>query len=321
LPLFSGGGSPVVITVKVKNTGKGPVSGLRINVDIADPTGKNVKEGVFEENMSLAVGEEKTIAKEYWLIPRYWWTTPIGSLLSGKYTITASVQGPGLSYVEKKTTFVIALYELFVEIDYLAGAEPSLEALNYIHQYFLKKDIYVDFKVDDIIYGAPEVLTDEDFWRIEQQYNDDGDDKSSLNWLGERIGIMTSKYKWVLYGFRSASESLGRCKINDCDETSGNYIFISTKAIEDVWNMAQGKGYFGISKLNVEIKALMHELGHAIGITKFKKIGPVCLPLEDYDYFPTFCVMHSPNADNLSGIIGYSPTAWELADLVYYKIK
>jgi PKD repeat protein len=90
-------GEPVTVTVKIKNTGNVAVSGLRINVDIADPPGRKVKEGVFEDGISLAIGEEKTFSKTYWTVP--------SDALVGTYTVTAGLHG--VPYVEKKTSFEV----------------------------------------------------------------------------------------------------------------------------------------------------------------------------------------------------------------------
>ncbi|MEM3698144.1 MAG: CARDB domain-containing protein [Candidatus Bathyarchaeia archaeon] len=311
------GGSPVVITVKVKNTGKGPVSGLRINVDIADPTGKNVKEGVFEENISLRVGEEMGFTKAYWTIPP--------GLQSGKYTVTAAVHGPANIYSEKKTSFVIALYELFIEIDYLVGYKPNERVLEYITQYFLLRDVHITFYVDDAIFVEADAITDEDFWRLEEIYNDMGDDSVRSGWFGRKY-ITTSKWKWVLYTRSLSQLAAGRTTIaTPCDDTSGNYIAIALGEIrKDAAMAAQVWGTLDeatVAEL-IEAKTLMHELGHAIGIIKLVKSNNSCE--EEYSYFPPDCVMFvlSPGhyVNRSLQDLRYSEKAWELANLEYYII-
>lgn len=89
----------VIVTVKVKNTGRIAAAGLRINVDIADPSGRSVKTDVFQDGISLAVGEEKPFSKAYWTVP--------SDAVAGIYTVTAGLHG--VPYVEKKTTFAVII--------------------------------------------------------------------------------------------------------------------------------------------------------------------------------------------------------------------
>lgn len=93
-------GSPVAISVTVKNTGDIALSGFSVNVDIASPSGVNVKEGLFQDGISLAVNEEKTLSN-----PAYW-TMP-SAPDPGVYTVTAGVHGEaiGLPYTERKAYF------------------------------------------------------------------------------------------------------------------------------------------------------------------------------------------------------------------------
>ncbi|MEM2045421.1 MAG: PKD domain-containing protein [Candidatus Bathyarchaeia archaeon] len=90
-------GEQVIVTVKVKNMGGGAVAGLRINVDIADPSGKNVKTDVFQDGIRLEVNEEKIFTKTYWTVH--------SNAVAGTYTITAGLHG--VPYVEKKITFSV----------------------------------------------------------------------------------------------------------------------------------------------------------------------------------------------------------------------
>jgi uncharacterized protein YcfL len=75
-------GDTVVPTVTVKNTG-GTALTVRINVDIADPSGTNVKAGVFASSVSLNPGEQKSVSSPYWTIP--------SNAQEGTYQITVGV--------------------------------------------------------------------------------------------------------------------------------------------------------------------------------------------------------------------------------------
>jgi len=89
----------VKVTVKVKNTGNVALSGLSVNVDIANPSGSSVIEGVFQDGISLATGEEKTFTKDYWTVP--------SSPQAGTYTVTAGLHGD-VPYHEEKAYFNVS---------------------------------------------------------------------------------------------------------------------------------------------------------------------------------------------------------------------
>jgi hypothetical protein len=92
-------GESVTVTVRIKNTGNVTLSGLRINVDIAGPDGGNIKEGVFQDGISLAVNEEKYFSKVYWTVP--------SDSNAGTYTVTAGLYGD-VPYQEKNASLKIA---------------------------------------------------------------------------------------------------------------------------------------------------------------------------------------------------------------------
>ncbi|RLG79664.1 MAG: hypothetical protein DRO09_04095, partial [Thermoprotei archaeon] len=79
-------GDTVKVKVTVKNTGNAPITNLRINVDVAGPSGK-VRQGVFKSGISLSPGETySTGFLDCWRIE---------NAKPGRYFITVGLWGKG----------------------------------------------------------------------------------------------------------------------------------------------------------------------------------------------------------------------------------
>jgi hypothetical protein len=206
-----------------------------------------------------------------------------------------------------------AEYELFIEIDYMAGHYPTQGVLDYIEWYYLGNNptgdlIKVTFDIDDVVPLDPSV-SDAEFWTIEAVYND-GNDKG-----GDSIADFTSKEKWVLFGttVEGASNVMGYAYIvtNGNDAVAGNYIFIADQAA-DTWANAAGVFDYG-----EEVVVLMHEMGHSIGIAK---LNPVLGEIYDRD---TYSVMSYLSVNNASQYYNwyYSAQYWDTRNMGYYAVS
>ncbi|MCP8309499.1 MAG: hypothetical protein H3Z54_12550 [archaeon] len=87
-------------------------------------------------------------------------------------------------------------YELFIEIDYMKGHEPTDTVLMYIHDYYYARGISVTFYINDIVVDpTPDTkVTGDDFANIEANFND------------HDFGYY-SKWKWVLFGLLLKAKS------------------------------------------------------------------------------------------------------------------
>jgi len=207
-------------------------------------------------------------------------------------------------------------YELFIEIDYMAGHYPTQTVLDYIEWYYMGHNpsgdlIEVTFVIDDVVFDpTPGTgITDADFWAIEAVYND-GSDKG-----GDSIADFTSKEKWVLYGtsVEGYSDVVGYCYIvlqgfiqQDC--VAGNYIFVADETA-DSWASANGVAAYG-----AEAVVLMHEMGHSIGI------GQILLNTEIYDPDSGSVMSYLSRLNaTLYGAWYYSPDYWATRNMKYYE--
>jgi len=205
-------------------------------------------------------------------------------------------------------------YVLNIEIDYMVGHEPTPDVLAYIVSYYDAREISVTFYVDDVddysdvVYDpTPETgITDEDFWAIEDAYNDN------------EYGYFDS-WKWVLFGTTveddpttvgDESEVVGYCWVltSRKDVLAGNYIFIADETA-DYWATTENL------KIGAEATVLMHEMGHSIGIGKLHPVFG-----EQYDP-DTGSVMSYLSVDNAGRYWDwyYSDAYWATRNLEYYE--
>jgi hypothetical protein len=205
-------------------------------------------------------------------------------------------------------------YELFVEIDYMAGHEPTGEVLTYIHDYYSEKGIEVTIYVSDLV-PLDESVTDADFWAIEAEFNDviQYDDRAHGD---VNSGVFYSKEKWVLFG--TVDAAYGAVGYTWANTETGNYIFIADQTGDEY---ADEKASQGVTAVEVEAVVLMHELGHSIGILKLR------LGAEFYDNdLSSVMSWLNPNNCNAEDKKGnpdwhYSKSYWKLRNVEYYRIE
>jgi hypothetical protein len=204
-------------------------------------------------------------------------------------------------------------YELFIEIDYMEGHEPTATVLTYIHSYYYERGVNVTFYVNDTVpYDSS--VTDAEFWAIEAEYNNMGDDSAGGD---PNAGVYFSKWKWVLYGTTVDGEPNvvgytwvvleGFIKL-DC--LAGNYIFIADETA-DGWALSNG-----IEPYGAEATVLMHELGHSVGIGDFHRFrGEIYCD----DPYCVMALLSVYNAGNY-GAWYYCDDHWATKNLEYYTI-
>jgi len=199
-------------------------------------------------------------------------------------------------------------YELTIEIDYMLGHEPTQAVLDYIQWYYWGNNpsgdlIEVTFVIDDQVPGDP-AISSEDFWVIEAEYND-GVDNAGGN---PNNGIYDSNDKWVLYGTSvdGSPGTVGYCYVVlegrvNLDGLYGNYILIADETADSIENYG------------AEAVVLMHEMGHSIGIGKFRSNQEIY----DRDAGSVMSYISTANA-TLYGGWYYSAKYWDTRNLEYY---
>ena len=259
-------------------------------------------------------------------------------LTSGLYTVTLTVADEkGATGEISKDIFINSLKsEIYFEIDYMTGHEPTDSVLEYIHSYFRDNGIYVYFFVDDEISPADPSVTENEFWQYEATYNDvvlfndqaqDGIDTDA----DTRDGEYFLKEKWILYGTVWADDDLlgstySLIERRDhpdwvADVVAGNYLFIADQACDAY---AQELTSYDVIPEEVETVVLMHEIGHSIGIGEdyWRWIEDEQREewIEHYD--PTeWSVMAKAGPKNCNADpIRYSHRYWNLKDMEYYTI-
>jgi parallel beta-helix repeat protein len=251
-----------------------------------------------------------------------------GNVKTNFYTITITGSSEDKTH-SATVTLTIAWYELFFEIDYMEGHRPTDTVLTYIQNYYIERGISVTFHVNDTV-PYDSVVTKTEFWAIENEYNNKGDD-----WAGgdHRTGVYFSKWKWVLFGAEYEKPWNGFCNVPLTDEeelawilstNGGNYIFIADKLNDDA---ASGWSSEGVTPEEVEAVVLMHEMGHSIGILNLRLDlfdddgdGDRLEWVEFYDLNSKSVMARLTTKNCNADPIGYSIYYWMMKNLQYYKV-
>jgi len=251
-----------------------------------------------------------------------------GKVKTNFYTIT--IIGSDEDKTHSATvTLIIALYELFFEIDYMEDHKPTDSVLTYIQNYYIERGISLKFHVDDTV-PYDSVVTKTEFWAIENEYNNKGDDWACGD---HRTGVYFSKWKWVLFGAEYEKPWNGFCNVPLTDEeelawilstNGGNYIFIADKLNDDA---ASGWSSEGVTPEEVEAVVLMHEMGHSIGILNLRLDlfdddgdGDRLEWIEFYDLNSKSVMARLTTKNCNADPIGYSIYYWMMKNLQYYKV-
>jgi hypothetical protein len=207
-------------------------------------------------------------------------------------------------------------YVLHIEIDYMVGHEPTDSVLTYIHDYYYDRGIEVTFTIDDVVEDPTPAdnVTESDFWAIEDENNDIGDDSAAGN---PADGVYTSKWKWVLFGTTvdGYPDVVGYCwvVISGKDYLAGNYLFIADEVADEVADEWSSTDPFLV--IGAEATVLMHEMGHSIGIGK---LHPRFGEKYDPDSSSVMSYLSPANAGQYMSWY-YSDAYWATRNLEYYE--
>jgi hypothetical protein len=243
-------------------------------------------------------------------------------------TWTASEPGPDLIVVVARDADERALasdsvevqvvsdhqWEVFIEVDYIEGHKPSIDVLEYLVEYWSGFGVKVDYDISKIAVEYDSVITDEDFWAIEFDYNE-GNDRAQDGIDADGYGYdeeYMSKEKWVLWGTWDENQYVGGYTyvvIANKDALAGNYVFIADAMIDD-WESDD------MTVDNGEIIVLCHELGHSIGILQLRGQSE----MYDPDRYSIMSTMNVENALYMEENWYYSGSYWGTKNLSYYSV-
>ncbi len=253
-------------------------------------------------------------------------------------SITVSTYSGSQSYSISRPVVVTPsyLYEIRVEIDYISGYYPNLDALTYVRRYFADFSIRVTFSIGDEITDEDNdgdtgdndgIISHDEFWILEEAWNDDPDKSACHDWLGYPTydSISTDSYylkdKWMLYGPQHEWGAYGMtheiCTAvgSDIDLETGNYLFMAKEKFhtyEESNDLPEGY---------CETQVLLHEMAHCIGVAKMTFYNGK--PMELYDTYDVYSVMYYVDLTNIRDVAGYWYCSWEYwqtRNMEYYVI-
>jgi hypothetical protein len=297
-------GKPTMTGVNIRNIPSGDTVYSSVLL-IAQATGTFVKvtyqvEGYPEREMNIVDSTDRYQGT--------WDTTG----LSGVHTLTVRAKdgsGKVLASDSVAVTVVSSYqYELYYEIDFIAGHKPSQAVLDYMVSYWKGHAIQVTYRIDNQVSDptpSDGYISSSDFWAIENQYND-GADNSALYGLQ-----YTLKEKWMLYGTWDENSNVGGytyVAFIGKNLVAGNYIFIADAMI-DAWEASKS-----IPNDGGEVIVVCHEAGHSIGIAVLQGFSEKY----DSDIYSVMSYMRLENAKSMAGYWYYSKEYWKTANLDYY---
>lgn len=246
---------------------------------------------------------------------------------AGDHTITVKAYYDTITFKGDTSVRVVSGYvaELWFEIDYMEGFEPSLFILGYWMSYWDSRAINAHIILDDEVphtyrlYTMDEQIPDDNptsFWYYESHYNDPHphDDPDDPN-------CCFTPYKWVLFADHGPNDNTGGRTYkfehnagsgSGDDIFAGNYLAVFSGRIEEK---------YGTDASGMITAVTMHEAGHSVGVF----VGRI-VTQEPEDYIhevydsDIFSVM-AQGSFELAGFTNhwyYSREYWATRNLEYY---
>ncbi|NPD89282.1 MAG: hypothetical protein HGN29_11200 [Asgard group archaeon] len=214
------------------------------------------------------------------------------NLVLGSHTVRAWTENNGIEVDFDIATFVIVadyVADLYYEIDYMTGLEPSQALLNYWVDYWHDRAINLHYVLDDEV---PYEAVVSDLFAYEAIYNDwefqaEGttDDRRSI--VGS--SVFDSQEKWMLFGSSDSNSNTGGYTYVDTANQRGNYIMICCDMISNF------ESTYGLPHDGALLVVTMHEAGHSIGVLKITTRGRGSEIYNPVDYYDIMSSMHLEN--------------------------
>jgi hypothetical protein len=303
---FSGRPVKASASVDFRNIAAGDTLFSEVEV-VAQATGTAVSvvyvvDGQTTENlMSRVSSSDRYVAQ--------WDTSKLSTAIPHSLTLKAKdSQNNVVATSSISVTVAGALrYNIRYEVDYMANCYPDQSVFDYLTDYWADHAVKVTFTKGNVVQdptAADKVITDSDFWFIENN-NNAGPDNSADN--GYQYFL---EDKWMLCGTFDTNINVGGYTYvprTGRDYVGGNYIFIAQSMIAD-WEEANSILDFGGSVIVVG-----HEAGHSVGIVVggSEKYDP--------DYYSIMSYMRMQNAKDMVGNWYYSKEYWAAANFADQK--
>ncbi|MCJ7719498.1 zinc-dependent metalloprotease [Candidatus Bathyarchaeota archaeon] len=294
-------GKPATTSVSIRNIASGDTVYSQVLI-IAQAA------GTFDlVKYQIDSGEETSMARVD-STDRYQATWDTTGLSDGHTLTVKAKSGESIVASASVSVTVVSSYqwEVYYEIDYMIGHEPSTLVLDYMVNYWKGHAIKVTYLIDNVVFDPTPTdgyISSADFWTIENQYNY-GADNSQNGYA------YTSNEKWMLYGTKDSNSNVGGYTyvgLIGKDLVAGNYIFIADAMI-DAWEGSI------IPSDGGEVIATCHEAGHSIGIAVLRGTSEKYDP----DAYSIMSYMRLQNAKDMTYYWYYSKEYWSTANLNYY---